>query len=315
VRHRAVGSNPIIDEVYLPFSAGELAGHFAPVKALGEPDRHLAYYLASAKAAAEFRLEPAAGSPAEVRRTRVRGRQMEKDERFWVAAALMSLFHADGKDPLIRLLSGCLGEVPPFEGVSRPPEWITHEAWNRGYLEAFEVARIAAWKNAQSVTAITVNKPEEIEDCTRAAMSVIKPWRGRKAIELITSADWDEWRQTANRAIGWVGGRRGPSSWPPSGLLSLKGVEYPMATAILDILDPDVWPVLDKWAAATVFGKVPSRYCAARYAAYAEHLATEGTGCWNAGLSIHELDVEAQSASMNHNLPAGWQNTELPPCT
>jgi hypothetical protein len=119
VRHGEVGSNPIIDEVYLPFSAGELAPHFAPVKALGEPDRHLAYYLASAKAAAEFRFEPAAGSPAEVRRARVRGRQMEKDERFWVAAALMSLFHADGKDPLVRLLSGCLGEVPPFEGVSR----------------------------------------------------------------------------------------------------------------------------------------------------------------------------------------------------
>ena len=117
--HRAVGSDPVIDEVYLPFSASELAGHFAPVKARGEPGRHLAYYLASAKAAAEFRLEPAAGSPEEARRATVRGRQMEKDERFWVAAALMSLFHADGKDPLAKLLSGCLGEVPPFEGVGR----------------------------------------------------------------------------------------------------------------------------------------------------------------------------------------------------
>src|SRR5215472_9276316 len=117
--HRAVGSDPVIDEVYLPFSASELAGHFAPVKARGEPDRHLTYYRASAKAAAEFRLEPAAGSPAEARRARIRGRQMEKDERFWVAAELMSLFHADGKDPLVRLLSGCLGRVPPFEGVSR----------------------------------------------------------------------------------------------------------------------------------------------------------------------------------------------------
>ena len=117
--NRAVGADPVIDEVYLPFSSSELAGHFAPVKTRGEPGRHLAYYLASAKAAAEFRLQPAAGSLAEARRARVRGRQMEKDERFWVAAALMSLFHADGKDPLVRLLSGCLGEMPPFEGVSR----------------------------------------------------------------------------------------------------------------------------------------------------------------------------------------------------
>ena len=59
--HRTVGSDRVIDEVCLPFSASELAGHFAPVKALGEPGRHLAYYLASTKAAAEFRLEPATG--------------------------------------------------------------------------------------------------------------------------------------------------------------------------------------------------------------------------------------------------------------
>jgi hypothetical protein len=201
--------------------------------------------------------------------------------------------------------------VPGQKEYQNRPERITYEAWNRGYLEAFELARIAAWKNAHSVAAVTVNKPEEIEDCTRAAMSSIKPWRGRKAIELVTDADWDDWQQTANRAIGWVGGRRGPSS----GLLSLKGVEYPMATAILDILDPDVWPVIDKWAAKTVFGNAPSRYCAARYVAYTRHLATEGARCWDAGLSIHELDMKAQSASMNHHLPAGWQTTGLPPCT
>ena len=38
-----------------------------------------------------------------------------------------------------------------------------------------------------------------------------------------------------------------------------------MATAILNILDPDVWPVIDRWAAETVFGNSPSRYSAARY--------------------------------------------------
>ena len=85
-----------------------------------------------------------------------------------------------------------------------------------------------------------------------------------------------------------------------------------MATAILDILDPAVWPVIDKWATTTVFGAVPSRYCAALYAAYARHLATEGPKHWGAGLSIHELDMKAQSASMNHGLPAGWQTTEPP---
>ena len=49
-----------------------------------------------------------------------------------------------------------------------------------------------------------------------------------------------------------------------------------MATAILDILNPDVWLVIDRWAAQAVFGKVTSRYSAIRYAAYARHLATAG---------------------------------------
>ena len=195
------------------------------------------------------------------------------------------------------------------EYQKRPVE-IAEKAWNRGYIRAFELARIAAWKSAQSVAGITVNKPEEIEACTRTTMAVIEPWKGKKATALGADAEWDDWRQTANRAIGWVDRRKGTAS----GLLSLKGVEYPMATAILDLLDPDVWPVLDKWASMTVFGEIPSRYSAARYTAYARHLATEGARHWNADLSIHGLDEKAQSASMKSgHLPAGWRTTELPP--
>lgn len=195
------------------------------------------------------------------------------------------------------------------EYQKRPIE-ITEKAWNRGYITAFELTRIAAWKSAKSVAGITVNEQEEIMACTRATMAVIKPWRGKKATAISTDAEWNDWEKDANRAIGWVDRRTRTAS----GLLSLKGVEYPMATAILDILDPDVWPVLDKWAAMTVFGEIPYRYCAARYAAYARHLATEGVRHWSADLSIHGLDEEAQLASMKKGrLPAGWCTTELPP--
>jgi hypothetical protein len=195
------------------------------------------------------------------------------------------------------------------EYQKRPVE-ITKNAWDRGYIEPFELARIAAWKSAKSVAGITVNNPEEIEDCTRATMTIIEPWRGRKVAALGIGAEWADWQLTANEAIGWVNNRTRTAS----GLLSLKGVEYPIATAILDILDPDVWPVLDKWAAMTVFGEVPSRYSAARYAAYAKHLATEGAKHWNDAPSIHELDERAQSASMKGgHLPAGWRICELPP--
>jgi hypothetical protein len=116
------------------------------------------------------------------------------------------------------------------------PEWIADDAWHRGYIEPFELARIAAWKNARSVAAITVNMPAEIEARTREAMSAIRPWRGRTATPLVTDGEWADWQQTANAAVGWVG-RKGE---PSSGLLSLKGVSYPVASAILDILDPDV---------------------------------------------------------------------------
>jgi hypothetical protein len=190
------------------------------------------------------------------------------------------------------------------------PCWITDKAWIRGCIDPFELTRIAAWKNAKSVAAITVNSPGEIEAWTEAAISAIRPWRDRRAIALTADADWASWQEAANAAIGWIGSRGGP----PSGLLALKGVGYPMASAILDILDPDVWPVVDKWSAKTVFGVIPSRYNAARYAAYARHLAVEGTRCWGVGLSIHELDMRAQAASMKHDqLPDGWRFAGLPP--
>ena len=55
------------------------------------------------------------------------------------------------------------------------PCWITDEAWNRGYIEPFELARIAAWKSARSIAAITVNRPEEIEAWTVTSASPDPP--------------------------------------------------------------------------------------------------------------------------------------------
>lgn len=193
---------------------------------------------------------------------------------------------------------------------ARPSE-ITRKAWERGYIEAFELTRIAAWKNARSVATITLNEPEHIEACTRAAIAVVRPWRGRAASQSCADSYWTKWQKTANSAIGWVK----TSQAPASGLLSLQGVGYPMASAILDILDPDVWPIIGKWAVKTVFGAFPPpRYTAARYAAYAKHLVTEGAQHWGADLSIHKLDERAQQASMQDgHLPPGWQTAPLPP--
>jgi hypothetical protein len=94
--HRIYGElvSALIHPTYLPFTADQLRGHFAPVLRGGENDRHLTYYLASADQANGYDELAGRGikpTPAQIRL----GRQIEKDERFWVATALMTLYHAD----------------------------------------------------------------------------------------------------------------------------------------------------------------------------------------------------------------------------
>ena len=88
---KPVPADEVIHRDYLPFTRRQLSDHFAPVAAMGD---YLAYYRASGKRAADFKARPPAGTPAEIRQAVKWGRQMEKDERFWVAATLMQLFHA-----------------------------------------------------------------------------------------------------------------------------------------------------------------------------------------------------------------------------
>lgn len=192
------------------------------------------------------------------------------------------------------------------------PSYLAASAWNRGYLKPLELLRIAAWKTGQGLGSLTVNTERDIKDSTRVAMASIQHWKGRRVVGLADQVLWDDWRETARSAIG-VADRKG--------LLGLKGVGYPMATAILDILDPDVWPVIDRWAVQTVFGiqpdgsPWPSRQwqCAAAYEAYARHLAIEGAKQWGSDHSIHQLDVEAMNASRSgRTLPHGWTPTSLP---
>src|ERR1017187_9767499 len=76
----------LLHPTYLPFTVDQLRGHFAPVLGTGELDRHLTYYLASmeqAKVHADLVRRGVNPTPAQTRL----GRQMEKDEGFWLATA------------------------------------------------------------------------------------------------------------------------------------------------------------------------------------------------------------------------------------
>ena len=117
--------NEVIHPYYLPFTRAQLAKHFAAVAGDGRPDRHLDrhldYYQASADAWATLQAAPPTGAPADVAREVRHGRQMEKDERFWVCGALLTMFYGPNRvTTLASMLSRCLGNVPCIEGL---PTW------------------------------------------------------------------------------------------------------------------------------------------------------------------------------------------------
>jgi len=124
----------VIDPVYLPFTAEELLEHFAPVpgdEQRKDPQRHLKYYLTSAKRYHSFqRSHPERkGQPLSAMKVPC---QIEKDERFWVAACLMKCFRsASPVSAFSALLSRAFGSVPPVSGFA---SW---EAALRGNLHLF----------------------------------------------------------------------------------------------------------------------------------------------------------------------------------
>jgi hypothetical protein len=193
------------------------------------------------------------------------------------------------------------------------PDYVADQAWSRGYLKPMEVLRVAASKTGQGLAPLTLNTEASFEERTGAAIDCIRAWRGRNVIGIDDDAFWADWRETARRAIG--------AKVAKTGLLGLDGVGYPMASAILDILDPEVWPVIDRWAVRAVFGTQPTGapwpvsrwHRAATYQAYARHLATRGASCWGQDLSMHKLDQRAMTMSRNHERPPkSWVLAKLP---
>jgi hypothetical protein len=123
------------------------------------------------------------------------------------------------------------------------------QIWTNGYISGFELVKIAAWKSAISAAGVTVNGEDFIVDRTRNAMQVIQDFQEINVLELPTLLKDGIWTSAVRNAIG--------SKDSKTGLLGLDGVGYPMATAILCTLLPKVFPVLDRYAIAEVFGVSP----------------------------------------------------------
>jgi hypothetical protein len=99
----------LVHPTYLPFTIDQLRQHFSPVRGSEsqDADRHMRYYLDSAIRGRAHDDQERAGkpfTPGDIRQ----GRQVEKDERFWVVCALMGLYHANEGRDRVRLFTELL---------------------------------------------------------------------------------------------------------------------------------------------------------------------------------------------------------------
>jgi hypothetical protein len=88
-------TDEIIEPTYLPFTIEQLRPHFAPIatpEAQLDADRHLVYYLSSAKRYRDF-MEAVGDRRGMPLSATSRPCQLEKDERFWIVTCLMTVFH------------------------------------------------------------------------------------------------------------------------------------------------------------------------------------------------------------------------------
>jgi hypothetical protein len=187
-----------------------------------------------------------------------------------------------------------------------PPELATN-AWKREHLTVHDVFRIGAWKSVKGLGWLTLNAEDQFASITGEAMVHLKPWHGKSVLGNDADQFWQDWHSSAQLAAG-------SNIEPKSGLMRLSGVSYPMATAILCVLDEQVWPVMDRFAVRTVFGTNDFYWKRADvYESFTRWLATRGPSYWGVGKTVHALDQEAMHASMpDGGLPQNWLPTAIP---
>lgn len=165
--------------------------------------------------------------------------------------------------------------------------------WKRGYATPWELLRICAWKSAKDLAYLPLNPESLIEERTGQAVDAL---RWAEHLDVRTEPpDWDRWQESVRLAVG--------SAASATGLLGIKGVNYPVASAFLCILNPQAFPVMDRWALLDLYGGVmrPERYYnAASYMAYTEALVRSAA---QSDWSVHQLDKAAMERGMATRRP------------
>lgn len=112
----------MMHRIYLPFTKDELRSHFAKVKRKGEcvstHESHIEYYQRSIRNYEEYLAKnpEKKGKPISEMRLPC---QIEKDERFWIAACMMTVFYNQNRtQEFVRLFEHAYGNNPPIKGMA-----------------------------------------------------------------------------------------------------------------------------------------------------------------------------------------------------
>jgi hypothetical protein len=111
----------MMHETYLPFNEDKLKSHFAKVminkEATDTSDGQIEYYRKSVRNYEEYvaKKPDRKGKPISELKTPC---QMEKDERFWTASCLMTVFQSKNRvRELTNLFKKAYGDIPPINGI------------------------------------------------------------------------------------------------------------------------------------------------------------------------------------------------------
>lgn len=120
--------NTIMHKSYLPFTEEQLLLHFADVKIQGKcvkNPEHLAYFRKSIDAYKKF-IEKNPDRLGKSLDNMRKPCQIEKDERFWTASCLMTIYYSrNRKHELIKLLKKTYGERPLIKDLYSWDEYIS----------------------------------------------------------------------------------------------------------------------------------------------------------------------------------------------
>ena len=107
-------------KIYLPFTENQLLSHFADVRQNGKCIKnvnHLKYYKQSIEKYEKYLSNNPNRKGKSLNEMR-KPCQIEKDERFWIAACTMTIFYSRNRtEELTQLFRNAYGDFPPVKGI------------------------------------------------------------------------------------------------------------------------------------------------------------------------------------------------------